>query len=210
MIYTYGYTETISSESSQAIVKSYIERNDHNILVIEWSKYNIGNYIFEAIPQMKVVSEAIGRALLEMKSLRFNFKKFHLIGHSLGGQMIGYIARSLSSLSKNTTKLQRITSLDPAGPFFYGLWSTLNKHLSRDDGKTSLKPPPTRSIIFFLPALFVDVIHTDKMFFGAPESTGTVDFWPNGGEAQYGCLPGSWNVYEDESEISDQALNQFL
>jgi hypothetical protein len=35
-------------------------------------------------------------------------------------------------------------------------------HLSKDD------------------ADFVDVIHADAFLYGAPISTGTVDFWPNG------------------------------
>lgn len=38
-------------------------------------------------------------------------------------------------------------------------------------------------------ALFVDIIHTDATKFGAALSTGTVDFWPNGGKDQPGCPP---------------------
>lgn len=50
-------------------------------------------------------------------------------------------------------------------------------------------------------AIFVDVIHTDKTHYGAPRATGTADFWPNGGENQPGCPPGSWNILEDSSEL---------
>ena len=35
----------------------------------------------------------------------------------------------------------------------------------------------------------VDVIHTDGGILGASISTGTVDFWPNGGAEQPGCIP---------------------
>lgn len=135
-IYCYGYTENFMSPGTQAIVDSYLERGDHNIIVIEWSSYNDGNYIIEAIPNMKRISHIIGNTLLDMKSLGFKLEKFHLIGHSLGGQMVGYIGRSVYHNSNKTIKMQRITALDPAGPFFYDLWSTLNKPISKDDGKT--------------------------------------------------------------------------
>lgn len=37
-------------------------------------------------------------------------------------------------------------------------------------------------------AYFVDVIHTDAGLYGAPVTSGTVDFWPNGGDTlQPGC-----------------------
>jgi hypothetical protein len=61
--------------------------------------------------------------------------------------------------SKFYHKIKRISTLDPAFSLFYpGPFD----HLSKDDAE------------------FVDVIHTDAFLYGAPVSSGTVDFWPNG------------------------------
>lgn len=58
--------------------------------------------------------------------------------------------------------------------------------------------------------VFVDVIHTDMELFGAPTSTGTVDFWPNGGKEQPNCPPANYDVYNEESKrkLKLSLLNQ--
>lgn len=84
-IYAFGYTENLMSPGTQAIIESYQERGSHNILIIDWSSYNNGNYILEAIPNMKKIADIIGSTLLIMQNTGFNLDNFHLIGHSLGG-----------------------------------------------------------------------------------------------------------------------------
>lgn len=82
--------------------------------------------------------------------------------------MSGYIGRNIQSMTSQQLILPRISALDPAGPLYYPEVGTT--HLRSTD------------------ALFVDVIHTDAGFLGSPETTGTVDFWPNGGSRiQPGC-----------------------
>jgi hypothetical protein len=70
--------------------------------------------------------------------------------------------------TNGSVKLPRITCLDPAFPLFYpGL---IAGHLSASDAE------------------MVDVIHTSAWSYGAPVSTGSVDFWPNDGTSlQPGC-----------------------
>lgn len=64
--------------------------------------------------------------------------------------------------------IARISGLDPANPPFFP--SLIYTPLNKNDAK------------------FVDIIHTDARLYGAPVSTGTVDFWPNGGiTLQPGC-----------------------
>lgn len=64
----------------------------------------------------------------------------------------------------------RISGLDPAGPYFY-------------DQRFNITPI-SKNVAFF-----VDIIHTDAGVLGTSVSTGTVDFWPNGGKpVQPGCL----------------------
>lgn len=44
----------------------------------------------------------------------------------------------------------------------------------------------------------VDVIHTDAGLYGAPRSTGTVDFWPNSGKTlQPGCPKRDYKLLTD-------------
>ncbi|KAI5636168.1 lipase domain-containing protein [Phthorimaea operculella] len=93
--------------------------------------------------------------------------KLHLIGHSLGSHVAGYTARELKNKYNKTVK--RLTALDPAFPAFYPNGIVMD-HVSSSDAE------------------FVDVIHTDAGGYGAPVRTGTVDFWPNGGNSvQPGC-----------------------
>lgn len=55
--------------------------------------------------------------------------KLHIVGHSLGGQLAGMIARKVKEKSNKTIKLKRITALDPAFPPFYPgiFYKPLNK-----------------------------------------------------------------------------------
>lgn len=88
-------------------------------------------------------------------------ENFHIVAHSLGCQLASMTARNIKKRSKY--KIQRISALDPAFPLFYPP-IIFAGHLSKHDAR------------------FVDVIHTDAFLYGAPISTGTVDFWPNGTE----------------------------
>jgi len=113
--------------------------------------------------------------LKEFLATGYPVANVHLIGHSLGGQLVGVIGRSLIKESAGVYRLPRITALDPAKPDFY--------------------PPSSRSFsaISSADADFVDVIHTNGGFGGAGVSTGTVDFYPNSGMLiQPGC--GQFNI----------------
>jgi hypothetical protein len=71
-------------KSTQTIIKAYIERGAHNILVIEWSKYSGGNYYFQAIPNARTVGNLVGKQLWLMKRQGFDLDNFHLLG------LVGY------------------------------------------------------------------------------------------------------------------------
>jgi pimeloyl-ACP methyl ester carboxylesterase len=45
--------------------------------------------------------------LLEMFSEGLNVEKFHLVGHSLGGQLAGYIGRTILARTKGGVKIRR-------------------------------------------------------------------------------------------------------
>jgi hypothetical protein len=93
------------------------------------------------------------------------------------------MARKVKEKSNNTIKLKRITALDPAFPPFYPGW--IYKPLGKRDAE------------------LVDVIHTDAWLYGAPVSTGTVDFWPNSGKTlQPGCPKRNYKMLTDNDLCS--------
>lgn len=86
----------------------------------------------------------------------------------MGVHVAGYCGRCLQAISNQRYILPRITGLDPANRGWYNNGSYVP--ISKSDG------------------VFVDIIHTDSGQGGAPRSTGTIDFWPNGGvRIQPGC-----------------------
>ena len=139
MLYGFGYSEKYTSVSTQTIVDSYIERGNHNILVVDWSSYNGNRYVAQAIVNSYSVGEFVGKVLWRMKGEGFKLDKFHLVGHSLGGHLVGFIGRNYINSSNQTEAITRVTALDPAGPLFYGLGSQFNKPLNPGDGEKFLE-----------------------------------------------------------------------
>jgi len=101
-------------------------------------------------------------------------KNVHLVGHSLGAQVAGFVGRKY--FYQMGEKIGRISGLDPARPKFEEFstrsWLTVifQNHfssLSKED------------------ATFVDIIHTSKL--GIKYSVGHIDFFPNGGKNMPGC-----------------------
>ena len=92
-----------------------------------------------------------------------NFARVSLVGHSLGAHIAGIAAKNVRSGRINT-----IIGIDPAGPLF------------------SVDTPATRLAI--TDAEYVECIQTDNRSFGIGAPIGQVDFFPNGGSNQPGCL----------------------
>lgn len=94
-----------------------------------------------------------------------SFDDVHILGHSLGAHIAGYVGKYMSK------KLGRITGLDPARPAYETpyLKDTENRLDTTD-------------------ANFVDIIHTCAGSLGFLRPLGHVDFYPNGGAIwQPGC-----------------------
>jgi pancreatic triacylglycerol lipase len=129
-LYAHGYIESPAEESVSVIVDAYLKRGDHNVLVLDWTELADGHYMFEALPNTKRVNFiqmlsfllidlslffvvifqlgwALGDVLLKLFDHGLDINKFHLIGYSLGGQLIGFIGRSVIKKSKKKVKLKR-------------------------------------------------------------------------------------------------------
>lgn len=190
VMYVHGYIENMSVESIHVIVDAYLKRGDHNILILDWSDLADGNYMFDCVPNMKQFAPILSDALIEMFENGLDVAKFHLVGHSMGGQLSGTVGRTIYQKTNKKTKLKRITALDPAFPLFY--YPAVNKPLNKNDAE------------------LVDVIHTDAWLYGAPVSTGTVDFWPNSGKTtQPGCPKRNYKFLSDNDLCSHRRSWRF-
>ncbi|XP_020279053.1 pancreatic triacylglycerol lipase-like [Pseudomyrmex gracilis] len=173
VLYFHGFTENVQKTSVRTIVKAYLKRNDHNVLAVDFGKLVNDTYP-EALINAPRVAAAVVTALDDMVKSGFDPKKLHVVAHSLGAQISSYVGRKVSF------KIPRITGLDPAGPGY----NILQNRLSDSD------------------ADFVDIIHTDFAFYGIGRSTGSVDFFPNGGERiQPGC-PMNFTIFSDKEFCS--------
>lgn len=114
------------------------------------------------------------------------FDRFLIIGHSLGGQISGFIGKRVQKATGQ--KLPRIVALDPAGPLF--TQRPEDKRLNPNDAEV------------------VHVIHTDGDAFGYKNPVGTIDFFPNGGNSQPGCR--RIDLADPKSIISEPSMQHTI
>jgi hypothetical protein len=166
----------LQSGTIKQITDAFRTYGHENLILVDWSAYNIGNYI-GAINNSVQIGNLIGIKLYNVfgKDLRY----FELIGHSLGAHLSGNINRGIASVSNNKARIPIITGLDPAGPGFYN---------------ASNNNSPVRNPLNASDADMVYISHTDTLHYGAPVKVGSVDFWPNGGNNQTGCPPFNSSV----------------
>ncbi|XP_062571557.1 inactive pancreatic lipase-related protein 1-like [Saccostrea cucullata] len=169
---THGFQDTAKSGWPLEIKNALLQNGDMNVIAVDWSKGTQGRIYRQSAANTRVVGATIGNMI---KVLRDSFSlplgQVHLIGHSLGAQIMGYAGDRVRGIG-------RITGLDPAGLYF-----------EKFDTKVKLDPTD---------ANFVDVIHTDgasllEMAFGIRTPNGHVDFYPNGGTRQPGCKRSLWS-----------------
>ncbi|XP_006825443.1 pancreatic lipase-related protein 2-like [Saccoglossus kowalevskii] len=151
----------------------FLKYGDMNVIVVDWEKGSAGFY-----PQCVANSEVVGAeidALLNALTMYMGLdvKDVYLVGHSLGAHVAGYAG-------ERNPAIGRITGLDAAAPLFEG-----------EDSAVRLDPSD---------AQFVDVIHSaaghslTNLGIGMKGeerdtcNSGHVDFYPNGGSEQPGCL----------------------
>ncbi|CRL07959.1 CLUMA_CG020953, isoform A [Clunio marinus] len=171
VIYVHGWMESGTLDvSTLAIRGAYNDRGGHNVVCLDWSHYSKNvNYRTEVIPQMKVIAETMAEELRDMFNEGYPISLFHLVGHSLGGQMVGKISRHLKKITDGTMEVPRVYSLDPAGPGFENHNIDGFEPISKTDAK------------------YVQIIHTCGGVAGMIHRVGHIDFFPNGGTHHPGC-----------------------
>ncbi|CAL4131165.1 unnamed protein product, partial [Meganyctiphanes norvegica] len=141
-----------------------------NVFSVDWSMLVPDHHFPEAIQNVYQVGNLTATLIDNLNYLtRHSPSQVHIIGHSLGAHAAGMSGKYVTS-----GKVARVTGLDPAGPGFYDAPS--DRRLDSSD------------------ADFVDVIHTNSGpildgCYGLSKAVGDVDFYPNGGRHQPGCVP---------------------
>lgn len=170
-----------------------LRRADVNVVVIDWGSGSSPPYT-QAVANIRLVGTISALLIKEMVvQVGVNTKYVHVIGHSLGAHLSGYIGNTLKTRFGLT--LGRITGLDPAEP-----------HFQQTDPVVRLDPTD---------ALFVDIIHSDATPFikgglGMHDPVGHLDFYPNGGEDQPGCNEGMMKYINKEKGSFFKGIRLFL
>merc|ERR1711962_841021 len=147
---------------------------DINVLVLDWSVIASDWAYMGSAASVPLTGDAIGEILgkVMVKEMGVEPAKIHCIGHSLGAHNAGHIARKIAEVG-GKGKVSRVTGLDPALPYFET--ARPDERILTSDGE------------------LVDIIHTNSGYLsdGAlsfVENLGHIDFFPNGGSVQPGCL----------------------
>lgn len=162
IVIVHGWRGKGKNTMSLMLTEAFLEADDCNIIVFDWSTLANRNYV-TARYGVATVGKSLGEFLRWLTTLGISYDKMHLVGFSLGGHLIGNAGREVNG------NIKRITALDPAGP----LWSNSEDRINQTDAR------------------YVEVIHTNTGLYGYTDPCGDVDYYPNGGTNMPGCWMSS-------------------
>lgn len=163
-VLAHGYTDNGRTGWIIDARDKLLEKGDFNLISVEWEKLaGPSPFYFIAVRNTKLVSKTLGDFInFLIKKYALTTDSFHLIGFSLGAQLVGMTGYKLNG------QILRVTGLDPAAPLFHNVSDS--DRLSKSSAR------------------FVDVIHAAGLWIGVDEPVGHLDYYPNGGfAAQPGC-----------------------
>ncbi|XP_077536600.1 lipase member H-like [Haemaphysalis longicornis] len=170
-VVTHGLTGNKRTPWMQPLVKAILQNLNCTVLVVDWENGANGTWSDAAVntPMVGVMISLFLQKVINETNCAIDPKNVTLVGFSMGGQVMGFVGRHFNKTMN--TSIGRIAGLDPAGYLF----ANTNCCLSKDD------------------ADYVDVIHTnggslEQFKIGLYGPVGDVDFYPNGGRTQAGCL----------------------
>ncbi|XP_063363392.1 phospholipase A1 member A-like [Cydia amplana] len=165
IVYCPGYTEHTRLPVGRFLMLQY-KRLGYNVLIIEYIDFTTN--IFPVVPRvLRPVGKHIAEMLANLTTVGLQPKKLELLGLSLGGVSMTFIAKSFQQITgRNISKL---TALDPTGPCV--------RHLG-PEGR--LDPSD---------ADFVLQVATNIGGYGLGTPVGHVSVYVNGGEYQPGAFP---------------------
>ncbi|XP_066257452.1 phospholipase A1-like [Euwallacea similis] len=162
----HGWTNSRESEWLEDLKNAFLIRDkDCFVVIVDWKEPANQFYYVSSINTYDVSKFIADLLVNSWKNYGVDKSNFLLVGHSLGGQICGFVGKQFRKQTLHT--LPRIVALDPAGPLF--TTRPITKRLNKDDADV------------------VEVVHTDGGTFGFQDALGTIDFFVNGGSSQPGC-----------------------
>ncbi|XP_004535454.1 vitellogenin-1-like [Ceratitis capitata] len=146
-----------SDDMLDGLGKAFNCRGDTNFLGIDVGRYIQTLYSWSLLNTTRI-GEILAIALVDLTKT-LPVENFHLMGHSLGAQIVGEAARQYNRLTGE--KIPRVTGFDPAG-------SCINY----DQRLITITASD---------ASYVDIIHTNPSLVGQAIPTGDVDFFVGSG-----------------------------
>ncbi|XP_049874279.1 lipase member H-A-like [Pectinophora gossypiella] len=162
LLYVGGFLDSPGYPMAWIMAKHYKDLG-YNVLLLDTNYFTTTDYPI-AVRYMRPVGKHTAEMLANLTKLGLDPKKLEVVGLSLGGHTISYIAKNYRLITGRN--ISRLTALDPAGPCFRNLGP--EDRLDQTD------------------ADFVDVIDTNIDGFGMAAPVGHVNFYVNGGEFQPG------------------------
>ncbi|XP_044742717.1 phospholipase A1 VesT1.02-like [Chrysoperla carnea] len=155
VFYTPGFVEPVNASTTVAVLSSYLDTKQYNVIQVNWTKYSMaGKYLQEAVPSTYAVGQAVALGIEKLLGTGvLDRNTITIVGHSLGAQISGTIARNLKQ------PIPLVVGLDPAGPGY----GEASEHLRKGD------------------AQYVLVIHTDVGVYGTRYNDGDLDLHMNSG-----------------------------
>jgi len=168
----HGFTDWAPSAWTTLLKDELLKADDFNVILVNWHNGAIGiNFNFwVATANTRPTGAIVANLIVTLvKDFGAKYSDIHLIGHSMGGEVIGIVGKEVQRLSGES--VGRLSGMDAAGPGFED-WSE-NVHLDKSD------------------ADFVDLIHSDTYHpgLGMKMPHGHVDFYANDAMVQPGCAP---------------------
>ncbi|XP_063833645.1 pancreatic lipase-related protein 2-like isoform X1 [Ostrinia nubilalis] len=160
MLLALGYLDSTSFPISAMLANEY-EARGYNVIIVDNQRFATVHY-YLASRLMRPVGKHVAEVLAQLTSFGLDPSNLELLGFSLGGQTISYIAKNFRTITGRN--ISKITALEPSGPCF--------RFLNSDDRLDASD------------ADFVQVIHTNIDGYGMAIKMGHVDFYVNGGEYQ--------------------------
>ncbi|KAM3965566.1 pancreatic lipase-related protein 2-like [Aphomia sociella] len=164
VVISHGWLGNQNAGINPTIRDAYLGKGEVNVIVLDWRRLALSDYV-TAVLGVPAVGRGLGQFVRFLSSVTgVSYDSIHLVGFSLGAHLVGNAGRELEG------RVARVTGLDPAGP----LWNYNSNRINVND------------------AVYVEGIHTDGGLtgLGIGSEIGNVDFFPNGGNSQPGCLTG--------------------